>query len=131
MTTEHFPSSATATDSQKPSLEVSFDAMPDGAISDLMDEALQTRSPKTLAETTRPFSFLELLTGLGQEKKLLILVPLFCGIATLITSFFLTPIYTAETVAMPPQQNQSGASALMDQVGGLASLALGGGMVTK
>jgi uncharacterized protein involved in exopolysaccharide biosynthesis len=68
---------------------------------------------------------------LGQHLKLLTTVPLAAGLVALsVTTFVITPSYTAATAFLPPQQQQSAAASALSQLGPLAGLvggAVGGG----
>ena len=73
-------------------------------------------------------SLLDLATALGEEKATLFAIPLITTLVAVVMSLLMTPIFTAKTVVMPPQQQQSGAAAALASLGGLAGLAgLGGG----
>jgi tyrosine-protein kinase Etk/Wzc len=74
-------------------------------------------------------TIVELLTLLGAHRRALVLVPLACAVIAAGVSFLLPRTYVATTRILPPQQAQSGASALLGQLGGglsgLAGAALG------
>ena len=75
-------------------------------------------------------SLIELATILGEEKKILFGLPIAAGIVAIVVSLLMTPIYTATTTLLPPQNGGSGAAALLGQLGGLGGLAgldIGGG----
>lgn len=75
-------------------------------------------------------SLIELATILGEEKKILFGLPIAAGIVAVVVSLLMTPIYTATTTLLPPQNGGSGAAALLGQLGGLGGLAgldIGGG----
>ena len=65
----------------------------------------------------------ELLLILVQSWRLVIGGALAAGLVALGITFLLTPIFTARTVIMPPQQQQSGAAAALSSLGALAGLA--------
>ncbi len=74
-------------------------------------------------------SLLDLLQTIVDNLRLLILGPLAIGLAALGISFAIPPTFTAKTQFLPPQQQQSSASALLQSLGamgGLASAAAGG-----
>mgnify|MGYP001351670422 CR=1 FL=1 len=77
-------------------------------------------------------SLLDLATTLGEEKKLIFGLPIVVGIVAIVGSLLLTPIYTARTTLLPPQNGGGGgAAAALAQLGGLAGLAgIGGGGTT-
>ena len=68
-------------------------------------------------------SLLDILQVLAENARLLILGPLVVGLAALGLSFLITPTFTATTRIMTPQQQQSGAAAVLAQLGGLAGMA--------
>jgi uncharacterized protein involved in exopolysaccharide biosynthesis len=68
-------------------------------------------------------SLIELAIALGEEKKTLFMVPAVMTTLALVVSFLMTPIFTAKTVMMPPQQQQSGAASALASLGALAGLA--------
>jgi uncharacterized protein involved in exopolysaccharide biosynthesis len=62
-------------------------------------------------------SLLDLLIVLAKHKRTVIGIPLVAAIAAAIVSLFLPEIYTGTTRIMPPQQNASATSALLNQLG--------------
>ncbi|MBX3644868.1 MAG: lipopolysaccharide biosynthesis protein [Rubrivivax sp.] len=68
-------------------------------------------------------SLLELAIPLAEHWKLWILGSLAIGLAALGIAFLMTPIYTARTSFLPPQQQQSGLASALASLGGLAGLA--------
>jgi uncharacterized protein involved in exopolysaccharide biosynthesis len=68
-------------------------------------------------------SLIDLLTTLGQEKKVLFRVTLGATLVALAYSLWVTPVYTAKTVIMLPQQQQTGATAALAQLGALTGAA--------
>ena len=68
-------------------------------------------------------SLIDLAIALGEEKKTLFWVPAITTTLALVVSLLMTPIFTAKTVMMPPQQQQSGAASALASLGGLAGLA--------
>lgn len=70
-------------------------------------------------------SLLDLAIALGEEKKTLFAIPAFTTTLAIVLSLLMTPIFTAKTVMMPPQQQQSGAASALASLGALAGLAGG------
>ena len=68
-------------------------------------------------------SLIDLAIALGEEKKTLFAVPAITTTLAIVVSLLMTPIFTAKTVMMPPQQQQSGAASALASLGGLAGLA--------
>lgn len=70
-------------------------------------------------------SLIDLATTLGEEKKLIFGLPIVAGVVAIVVSLFLTPIFTAKTTLLPPQNSGGGgaAAAALASLGGLAGLA--------
>jgi uncharacterized protein involved in exopolysaccharide biosynthesis len=68
-------------------------------------------------------SLLDLAIALGEEKKTLFAFPTVFGAVAVAAALFMTPIFTAKTVMMPPQQQQSGAASALASLGALAGIA--------
>lgn len=68
------------------------------------------------------FTLFDLMIVLARRKKLIIGLPLLVGILAVGGSLMVPNSYTASTKLLPPQQ-QTGASALLSQLGGAAGLA--------
>lgn len=65
---------------------------------------------------------LDFLIVLGRHRKLVIGLPIVTGLAAMIVSLLMTPIFTSTTTILPPQQQGSGmATAMLGQLGGLAA----------
>ena len=70
-------------------------------------------------------SLLDLLTIIGLYKKFIFLFSISCTLIAVVVSLIMTPVFTAKTVFMPPQQQSSSASSLLSSLGGLTGLAGG------
>lgn len=68
-------------------------------------------------------SLLDLAIALGEEKKTIFAIPAITTALAIVVSLLMTPIFTAKTVMMPPQQQQSGAASALASLGALAGLA--------
>jgi len=68
-------------------------------------------------------SLLDLATALGEEKQTLLGIPALTTLVAMVYALTLTPIYTAKTIILPPQQQQSGASAALASLGALSGMA--------
>lgn len=90
-----------------------------------MTQMQSTALPPTPDAGEREFSILDFLIVLAKYKKLLIWLPLFAAIASAAISFMLPNVYKASAKLLPPQQAQSGASALLSQLGGAAGVLAG------
>lgn len=73
---------------------------------------------------------LEIVALFAEERRRLILVPLFVGIVALGISFLVKPTFTSRTTFLPPQQQQGGAASALASLGSLAGL-IGGGSAIK
>lgn len=74
-------------------------------------------------------SLLDLALPLVEHWKLWLLGSLAIGLAALGIAFVMTPIYTARTTFLPPQQQQSGLASALASLGGLAGLAGAAGAI--
>lgn len=72
-------------------------------------------------------SLLDLAITLAKHKKTIIIIPLAVGILTAISTLFMTPVYTADTRILPPQQQSSTSAMLskLDALSGLGGASLG------
>ena len=68
-------------------------------------------------------SLIEVAVTVKDNIKLLTWFPLVCGLCALGISFLIKPTFTAETTFLPPQQQQSAATAMLQGLGSLGSLA--------
>jgi tyrosine-protein kinase Etk/Wzc len=66
-----------------------------------------------------------MLIVLAKRKKRIVFVPLAAAAVSLAVSLLLPNVYQATTKLLPPQQAQSGAAALLSQLGGASGLASG------
>ncbi|PIT74709.1 GNVR domain-containing protein [Limnohabitans sp. JirII-31] len=87
-----------------------------------MSEMNQTTANPVESEDDE-ISLIDLAIALGEEKKTLFAVPAITTTLALVASLLMTHIFTAKTVMMPPQQQQSGAASALASLGGLAGLA--------
>jgi tyrosine-protein kinase Etk/Wzc len=71
-------------------------------------------------------NILDLLIVLAKNKLLVLGFPFLVAVFAAVYSLQMPDIYTASTKILAPQQNQSGAAAVLAQMGGLAGLASGG-----
>ena len=69
-------------------------------------------APQSMPEDDE-ISLLDLLQVVADNLRLLVLGPLAAGLLALTYSFTITPTFTATTKFMPPQQQQSGAAAML------------------
>jgi tyrosine-protein kinase Etk/Wzc len=79
--------------------------------------------PQSMPSDDDEISLLDLLQVVADNLRLLVLGPLVAGLLALAYSFTITPSFTATTKFMPPQQQQSGAAAMLQSLGALGGLA--------
>lgn len=70
-------------------------------------------------------SLVDLLIVVAKRKKLIFGVPVIVAILSAALSFAIPKTFQASAKLLPPQQNQSSASALLSQLGGMAGVAAG------
>lgn len=90
-----------------------------------MNEIHTTASAPGQAETEREFNLIDFLIVLARYKKMVIGLPLAAAIVAAAISFILPNEYKASAKLLPPQQAQSGAAALLSQLGGAAGAVAG------
>ncbi len=89
-----------------------------------MTESIQASTiAATLLQEEDEISLLDLLQVVVDNLRLLVLAPLAAGLLALGFSFTIAPTFTANTKFMPPQQQQSGAAAMLQSLGALGGLA--------
>lgn len=71
------------------------------------------------------FKLLDMLIVLARRKKFIIGVPVAVAVVTAVLSFAIPNVYRAGAKLLPPQQAQSGAAAILSQLGGAAGAAAG------
>jgi tyrosine-protein kinase Etk/Wzc len=86
--------------------------------------------PVSLPPVEDEINLLDLLIVLAKHKKMILSVTVVAALLAIGYALWLPNIYTGTVKILPPQQNQSSASALLGQLGGLAGLA-GGTMGIK
>lgn len=91
-----------------------------------MTQAQDTvRHSNTDAETAE-LGLIDVLIVLAKHKKKIVLLPLVAAATAIAVSFALPNVYHATAKLLPPQQSQSGAAALLSQLGGLGGAVAGG-----
>lgn len=76
-----------------------------------------------VAEPDDEISLLALATAVGEEKATILKITGAGTVLGLLYALLATPVFTAKTVIMPPQQQASATTALISQLGGLAGAA--------
>lgn len=70
-------------------------------------------------------SFRELVSIFGAHWRMLVAAPLVAGVAAFGIAFFVPPTFTAKTIFLPPQQQQTAAASAVASLGALSGLAAG------
>jgi len=85
-------------------------------------------TPTSTAEDARTaeLGLIEALIVLAKHKKKIILLPIAAAAFAVAASFALPNVYRSSVKLLPPQQSQSGAAALLSQLGGLGGAVAGG-----
>ena len=81
------------------------------------------RADEAKAQDDDEINLLDLLVVVADNLRLLVLAPLAIGLLALGISFLIPPTFTAKTEFLPPQQQQSGAVAMLQSLGALGGLA--------
>jgi tyrosine-protein kinase Etk/Wzc len=79
------------------------------------------------AQDGKKGEWIDTLITIARFKKLILGMALVTAITASVISLILPEIYTASTKVVPPQQSQSGAAALLSQLGGAAGALAGAG----
>jgi uncharacterized protein involved in exopolysaccharide biosynthesis len=87
------------------------------------NQSLDNNMPMGMQEADDEISLLDLLQTIVDNLRLLVLGPLAVGVMALGISFLIPPTYTAKTVFLPPQQQQSAAASMLASLGSLGGLA--------
>jgi tyrosine-protein kinase Etk/Wzc len=77
---------------------------------------------------TLTVSLIDLLLIVARQKKMILLTTLSAALLTALITLLMPNIYTATTLILASEDDKGGMSAMMAQLGGLASLAGGGAM---
>jgi uncharacterized protein involved in exopolysaccharide biosynthesis len=90
---------------------------------------IQRTITKHAAEVSDELTWMDVLLVLSRFRKRLLAVSLCVALVAAAVSTLLPPRFTANTKLLPPQQAQSGAAALLSQLGSLGGAAVGIGGV--
>ena len=80
----------------------------------------QQHYPEAMMEDE--ISLLDLAITLARHKKTILRAPIVVGLLAAIVSFIMPPVYTADTVILPPQQQSGAAAMLASQLGALGGM---------
>ena len=89
---------------------------------------IASEARQSIAQEDDEISLLDLLQLVAGNLRLLVLGSLLAGLLALGYSFIIPPTFTATTKFIPPQQQQSGAAAMLAGLGALGGLAGTGGI---
>lgn len=90
-----------------------------------MNENQNNVAPPVLPAGDEQIKVVDLLIVLAKHKKLVVGAPLIAAAIAAAIAFALPPVFRADTTLLPPQQGQSGAAALLAQLGGAAGMVAG------
>jgi uncharacterized protein involved in exopolysaccharide biosynthesis len=90
-----------------------------------MNHAKTTESEKAIEPDDNEISIVEIMIVLAKRKKLVLGLPMLAALLSVVVSLVLPETFRASTKLLPPQQPQSGAAALLSQLGGVAGAAAG------
>ena len=76
-------------------------------------------------EQEEQISLLELATALGEDKKFILGFTALVTALSIVVTLLMTPVFSAKTIIMPPQQQQSSAASALASLGALAGIAGG------
>lgn len=87
------------------------------------EQTREVLDPVSLSETDNEFTVLDLLIALARRKKMVLRTAAVSFVVAVVLVLLMPNVYTATSKVLPPQQNQSAASALLQQLGPLSGLA--------
>ena len=87
------------------------------------NQSAESNLPMGVQEADEEISLLDFVQTIVDNLRLLVLGPLVVGLTALGLSFLIPPIYTAKTLFLPPQQQQSAAASMLASIGSLGGLA--------
>lgn len=93
-----------------------------------MDQNHSSLTPLVNNSRQTDRGLVDILIALAKRKKQLFYVPIGIAVLTAAVSLLLPNVYSAGAKLLPPQQPQSGAAALLSQLGGVAGAVAGGGI---
>ena len=88
----------------------------------------QEQSPRTTSELQNEVNIFDLIFLLTRRKRTIISITAVVALLAVCASLLLPESYRANTTLMPPQQAQSGASAMLSQLSGVVGLGGVGGL---
>lgn len=88
-----------------------------------MSEHVEIQKTQYSVTEDEGIHLLDVCAALVRQRKLIIALPLVFGALALTASLLIKPRYVSTAIIMPPQQQSSSVSAMLGQLGGLASTA--------
>ena len=104
--------------------------MPTGTNTEHVFTEQENSAPTPRGSTSDPddsVNLLDLALVLGARRRFILLFSFLAALLTAIVVLIIPVTFTATTTILPPQQQESSGMAMLGQLGGLASLAGGGG----
>lgn len=93
-----------------------------------MNQTQNNVTPSESGAEPSSIGLLDMLTVLVRHKRLLIVFPLVVALVVAGITLMLPPVYRATATLLPPQQGQSGAAALLSQLGGAGAMLSAAGL---
>jgi tyrosine-protein kinase Etk/Wzc len=90
-----------------------------------MSESVKPAAQDVLVSRSNEIRMVDILIAMARQKTLLISMPIIGGAIALVITLMLKPVFTSSVVLLPPQQQSSGMSAVLGQLGGLGGMAGG------
>ncbi len=79
--------------------------------------------PKSIQNVNNDLGLMDVLIILAKRKKWFFILPVLFAFIGVVISFSMTSFYKANTKILPPQQSQSSAAAMLNQLGGFSGMA--------
>ena len=87
-----------------------------------MSESVKPAAQDVLVSRSNEIRMVDILIAMARQKTLLISMPIIGGAIALVITLMLKPVFTSSVVLLPPQQQSSGMSAVLGQLGGLSGM---------
>lgn len=87
-----------------------------------MSESVKPAAQDVLISRSNEIRMVDILIAMARQKTLLISMPIIGGAIALVITLMLKPVFTSSVVLLPPQQQSSGMSAVLGQLGGLSGM---------
>jgi tyrosine-protein kinase Etk/Wzc len=87
-----------------------------------MSESVKPAAQDVLVSRSNEIRMVDILIAMARQKTLLISMPIIGGAIALVITLMLKPVFTSSVVLLPPQQQSSGMSAVLGQLGGLGGM---------